>query len=399
MKFRFAKRRHFRLAMLIALVLPALVVWARLAFEARPERTPFLHSSWTIIGVSWLGGLWPGLVATAWFLGAAWGVFPGSASTGTYLVVLFQGLIFSWFGEARWRAVARWQQLTSQLETRVAERTAALQASNARLEQEAGERERAIAELTAAGRQLQASNRELETFASVASHDLQEPLRKIRTFSDRLMQRHAGKLDPEGRDYLTRSANAAERMTKLIEDLLMYSRVTTHAQPEMPVDLSEVAAGVLSDLETRIADSHAQVHVEPLPKIQADAAQMRQLLQNLIANALKFVGPGQVPEVWVSGRIEPGAGAPICRLEVADHGIGIEERHHEKIFEMFQRLHGRETYEGTGIGLAICRKIAERHGGEIRVAERPGGGSLFVVTLPVNRKSAAGEDAPDAPSL
>lgn len=399
MRLRFGERRHFRLAMIIALVLPALVVWARLAFEARPERAPFLHSGWIIIGVSWLGGLWPGVVATAWFVGAARVVFPASASAGTYLVVLFQGLIFSWFGEARWRAVARWQTLTAELETRVAERTAALAASNARLERQAAEREQAITELTAAGRQLQASNRELETFASVASHDLQEPLRKIRTFSDRLMQRHAAKLDPEGRDYLARSANAAERMTRLIEDLLTYSRVTTHAQPLLPVDLSEIVAGVLSDLENRISDSNARVHVEPLPTIRADAAQMRQLLQNLIANALKFVAPGQVPEVWVSGPIETVAGAPVCLLSVADRGIGIEERHRDKIFEMFQRLHGRETYEGTGIGLAICRKIAERHGGEITVSERPGGGSRFVATLPVGGKAALEEENSHAPSL
>ncbi len=393
-------RRHPRLGLFLGLVLPIVVVVLRRSFEQDPELTPFLHNGILVIVAAWVGGLWPGLLATAsHVIGVGIWIMPPSAATwGGFALVFLQGALLACFGEARLRAVSRWEQLRSDLERRVAERTEALGASNVRLNQEAAERERAIGELTAAGRQLQASNRELETFASVASHDLQEPLRKIRTFSDRLMQRHSEKLDPEGRDYLARSANAAERMTQLIEDLLSYSRVTTHGRPLLPVDLSEILTGVLSDLETRIADSGAEVHVELLPQIEADAAQMRQLLQNLIVNALKFVAPGQTPEVWVSGRIEEGSDTPLCHLEVADHGIGIEERHRDKIFEMFQRLHGREAYEGTGIGLAICRKIALRHGGEIHVADRPGGGSLFVVNLPGKRKTVPVEVASHVPS-
>ncbi|MEP7012946.1 MAG: ATP-binding protein [Acidobacteriota bacterium] len=394
-------RRRPRIALLLGLALPFVVVVLRHAYEANPQQTPFLHSGILVIAVAWLGGLGPGLLATFSHLVAVgiWIVPPSTVSWTGFALVFLQGALLACFGEARLRAVDRWERLRSDLEGRVAERTAELASSNIRLEKEAAERERAIAELTSAGRLLQASNRELETFASVASHDLQEPLRKIRTFSDRLMQRHSENLDPEGRDYLARSANAAERMTQLIEDLLSYSRVTTHGRPLLPVDLSEILAGVLSDLETRIADSGAKVHVDPLPQIEADAAQMRHLLQNLIVNALKFVAPGQTPEVWVSGRVEKGSDPPLCHLEVADHGIGIEERHRDKIFQMFQRLHGREAYEGTGIGLAICRKIAERHGGEIHVAERPGGGSLFVVNLPGKRKPDPVEDVSYAPSL
>lgn len=388
-------RRHLRLGLLLGLVLPIVVVAIRVTAEENPALTPFLHNGILVIVAAWAGGLWPGLVATATHLVVVglWIIAPTSASVAGFASVFFQGALLASLGEARLRAVARWEKLTAELERRVAERTAALAASKARLEQEATERERAIAELKLTERQLRASNRELETFASVASHDLQEPLRKIRTFSDRLMQRHAAGLDPEGRDYLARSVNAAERMSKLIEDLLTYSQITTRGKPRVPVDLSEVVTGVVSDLESRIADSGARLKVEPLPTLLADAAQMRQLFQNLIANALKFVAPGEAPDVLVSGRIEDRGGRPVAVLSVADRGIGIEERYRGKIFEMFQRLHGRDVYEGTGIGLAICRKIAERHGGEIDVAGRPDGGTVFSVTLPVSLRP---EEEPDA---
>ncbi len=388
-------RRRVLLASLLGLVMPFVVVMLRHAYETNPEQTPFLHNGILVIASAWLGGLGPGLLATLSHLTAVgiWIIPPTAANWLGFVLVFVQGALLACFGEARLRAVARWQKLTSELEMRVAERTAALATSNARLEQEAAERERAIAELTSAGRQLQASNRELETFASVASHDLQEPLRKIRTFSDRLMQRHASGLDPEGRDYLARSVNAAERMSKLIDDLLTYSHVTTRAKPRVPVDLSEVVAGVVSDLESRIADSGARVEVEPLPTFLADPAQMRQLFENLIVNALKFVAPGQAPDVLVTGRIETRGESRVCVMSVADRGIGIEERHRGKIFEMFQRLHGRDAYEGTGIGLAICRKIAERHGGEIDVHERPDGGTIFTVTVPVSPPAEEARDA------
>ncbi len=394
------RRRRPVLANLLGLVLPVLVVAFRVHYEENPAQTPFLHNGILVIIAAWLGGLVPGLVATgSHLLVVALWVLPLSGATFSGFLLLFvQGALLSLFGEARWRAVTQWQSLTRELEARVTQRTADLADSKARLEAQTLEQERTIEELVQTSRRLEASNRELEEFASVASHDLQEPLRKIRTFSDRLLQRHAAGLDPEGRDYLNRSARAAERMTQLIEDLLTYSRLTTRAQPHLPVDLAKIAADVISDLEGRIAESQAIIDLKPLPTIEADKAQMRQLLQNLVANALKFVAPGEVPQVQISGAIEPGPLGAVCRLVVADRGIGIEEHHREKIFDMFKRLHGRDVYEGTGIGLAVCRKIAERHNGEIHVFANPGGGSRFEVTLPIGTPSR-GEETVHAPNL
>ncbi len=229
-------------------------------------------------------------------------------------------------------------------------------------------------------RELERSNRELQDFADVAGHDLQEPLRKIQAFGDRLKARHADALEATGKDYLERMQNAAGRMQVLIRDLLAYSRVTSGAQPFAPVDLQRVAADVVQDLETQIERTGGRVEVGALPEIDADAMQLRQLLQNLISNALKFHREGVPPEVRVSGT----AGGGWAELRVADHGIGFEEQYLDRIFTPFERLHGRSAYEGTGIGLAICRKIAHRHGGEITARSTPGEGTTFLVTLPIH---------------
>ena len=243
------------------------------------------------------------------------------------------------------------------------------------------ERKRAEEELRSALTRLEQSNRELEDFAYVASHDLQEPLRKIQAFGDLLRSRHAEALPEQARDYIERMQSAARRMQILINDLLSFSRVTTKAQPFVRVDLSAVAREVAKDLETRAHDSGGTLHIGPLPVIDADPLQMRQLLQNLAANALKFHRPDVPPRVDVQGAIEDG----FCRITVTDNGIGFDEKYAERIFTMFERLHSREKYEGTGIGLAICRKIAERHGGEIRARGVPGEGATFTVTLPVRQ--------------
>ena len=243
------------------------------------------------------------------------------------------------------------------------------------------ERKRAEEELRSALTRLEQSNRELEDFAYVASHDLQEPLRKIQAFGDLLRSRHAEALPDQARDYIERMQSAARRMQVLINDLLSFSRVTTKAQPFVRVDLSAVAREVAKDLEVRAHESGGALHIGPLPAIDADPLQMRQLLQNLAGNALKFHRPGVPPRVDVSGEIENGR----CRITVADNGIGFDEKYAERIFTMFERLHSREKYEGTGIGLAICRKIAERHGGEIRARGVPGEGATFTVTLPARQ--------------
>jgi len=239
-------------------------------------------------------------------------------------------------------------------------------------------------------RALERVNADLQEFAYAASHDLQEPLRKIRTFGDRLLQRWGASLPDEGRDYLARMQNAAARMQKLIDDLLAFSRVSTRAQPFQPVDLGAIAREVVQDLEGRLEESGGTVVVDALPTIEADPVQIRQLLQNLLANGLKFHRPGQAPTVRLSGALVNGAGQrPACELRVEDDGIGFDEKYVDRIFTIFQRLHGRSEYEGTGLGLAICRKIVERHHGRITAHSTPGHGATFVVRLPLAQGGSA----------
>ncbi len=236
--------------------------------------------------------------------------------------------------------------------------------------------------------QLERSNHELQDFAYVASHDLQEPLRKIVVFGERLKDKKIEDLGPEARDYLDRMQKAAGRMQTLINDLLTFSRVTTKARPFAAVDLAEVAGEVVNDLEGRIEQVKGRVEiVGTLPVIDAEALQMRQLLQNLIGNALKFRRPEEPPVVKVEAQIVSGPGTPpqqLCKLMVSDNGIGFDEKYLDRIFNVFQRLHTRSEYEGTGMGLAITRKIALHHGGDITAKSQPGHGATFIVTLPVS---------------
>ena len=240
--------------------------------------------------------------------------------------------------------------------------------------------------------QLERSNAELQNFASVASHDLQEPLRKIQAFSDRLRVKCGPALSAQGLDYLDRMQSAAQRMQVLIQDLLKLSRVTSRAQPFEECDLDEIVRAVISDLEITIEQKQAEIEIHDLPTIQADPLQMRQLFQNLISNALKFQRSGDLPRVIVEGRLfqmkerkTPGepTGEQTCKIVVRDNGIGFDPKFAEQIFVVFQRLHNRTEYEGTGIGLAICRKITDRHGGTIVAKSAEGQGAAFIVTLPV----------------
>jgi light-regulated signal transduction histidine kinase (bacteriophytochrome) len=249
-------------------------------------------------------------------------------------------------------------------------------------------RKQAEAALKTYATQLERSNRELGDFAFIASHDLQEPLRKIQALGERLTTNCGAVLGQEGHDYLDRMTSAAARLESMINDLLTYARVASSAQSFVPVDLSQVAQEVVSDLEVRIAQSGGRVEVGELPSLDADPLQMRQLLQNLIGNALKFHAPDAPPVVKVHGARLQATGAnggELWQVIVEDNGIGFEEQYLERIFAPFQRLQGRSQYEGAGLGLAICRKIVERHGGSITARSAPGQGARFIVNLPANR--------------
>lgn len=237
---------------------------------------------------------------------------------------------------------------------------------------------------------LERSNRELQDFAYVASHDLQEPLRKIEAFGDRLVKKYAKELPEEGQMFVERMQNAAGRMRRLINDLLAYSRVVSKANPFTKVNLNEVMTGVLSDLQIRIDEAGATIKVGDLPEIEGDTTQMRQLLQNFLANAVKFRKKDVAPVVEIAARLSSdieayGDGDPRVIITIADNGIGFDNAYKDQIFKIFHRLHGRLEYEGTGIGLATCRKIVERHHGLVDADGRPNEGATFTITLPVKQ--------------
>jgi signal transduction histidine kinase len=236
--------------------------------------------------------------------------------------------------------------------------------------------------------ELARSNSELEQFASIASHDLKEPLRKVQTFTEQLVSKERDNLSEEGQSYLERTRAAGQRMQALIDDLLRFSRVATQGRPFEQVDLAAVAEHAVFDLEAVIAESGGSVEVGELPTVTADPLQMRQLIQNLISNGLKFHREGVPPKV----RIHGGTRGRFAEFEVSDNGIGFEPRYNARIFRVFERLHGRGTYPGTGIGLALCRKIVDRHGGTITAESTPGEGSTFTVTLPISETIAPPEN-------
>jgi len=240
-------------------------------------------------------------------------------------------------------------------------------------------RKRAEEELRGFNARLEASNQDLAEFAAAASHDMQEPLRKIQAFGDMLRASCEGRLEPEGLQYLARMQDAAGRMRTLVRDLLVLSRVTRDDSKRVEVPLDQTIQEVLSDLEVSLLQVQGKVEIGELPKIDADPTQMRQLFQNLIGNALKFHRKGDPPVVEISGKTGNDGR---YRISVRDNGVGFEEQYAEQIFAPFRRLHGRGEYEGTGLGLAVCRRIVERHGGSISARSLPGKGSTFLIELP-----------------
>ena len=245
---------------------------------------------------------------------------------------------------------------------------------------------------------LEASNRELQEFAYVAAHDLQEPLRKIEAFGDRLHKKCGDALGEDGQRYVTRMQASSRRLRSLIDALLDYSRVTTKAAPFKEIDLQRLALTVVSDLELSIEKADAVVELSALPKVTGDETQLRQLFMNLISNALKFRHRDRQLKLTIGAQIvvpDQGdeAGTEMCVLSFTDNGIGFDPKYADRIFTIFQRLHSRAEYEGTGIGLATCRKIAERHRGSIECMGTPGKGAEFQVTLPVQQEMLVAHDA------
>jgi PAS domain S-box-containing protein len=227
--------------------------------------------------------------------------------------------------------------------------------------------------------ELQKSNRELENYAYMVSHDLKEPLRMVRSYCELLQERYSTVLGEKGREFIHYAVDGAERMQFLIRDLLAYSHVSRDEILMEEVNLGEVVEAIARVLRPLMEETGATLVVDgELPTVVAEKVMMQQLLQNLIGNGLKFHKPGEAAEVHVAARGERNC----WEIEIRDNGVGIEPRHHRCIFEMFKRLHSRDTFDGTGIGLAICKRIVERHGGKITVDSRPGEGATFTVTLP-----------------
>jgi light-regulated signal transduction histidine kinase (bacteriophytochrome) len=230
--------------------------------------------------------------------------------------------------------------------------------------------------LTRTMEELERSNRELEQFAYVASHDLREPLRMVASYVKLLEKKYGGKLDQTAREFIWYAVDGADRMARLIDDLLTFSRVGTHGKQPVPTDAEAVFQVVQRNLQVAVQEKSARLTHDPLPAVMADENQLVQLLQNLCANALKFC-KDRTPQVHVGVKRVDG----MYVFSVRDNGIGIAPQHQQRIFQIFQQLHSHDEYEGTGIGLAVCKRIVERHGGKLWVESQVGEGATFYFTL------------------
>jgi len=239
------------------------------------------------------------------------------------------------------------------------------------------ERQEALRNLAAQSEELQRSNADLEQFAYVASHDLQEPLRMVATYAELLAERYQGKLDERADKYIRYTVEGARRMRQLIRELLEYSRVNSNAKVPIPVESGLLVENALQALKAAIDESSAEIVRDELPAVRADQAQLGQVFQNLIGNAIKFHGD-RPPRIHIGAEQRNGT----CVFRIADNGIGIDQQYADRVFQMFQQLHERGQYEGNGIGLAIVKKIVERHGGRVWFHSEPGHGTTFYFTIP-----------------
>ena len=280
------------------------------------------------------------------------------------------------------------QRAHDELEKRVGDRTAELAGANELLKQEIAERKCAEENLKTSMGKLEQSSRELQDFAFSASHDMQEPVRKIQTFGNMLNKKSAWILDDQGRDYLERMLNSARRMSAMVSGLLAYSQVYTGEEHSTPVELTGVAQEAADSMRRLVRDVDATFEIGNLPILDADPDQMLLLLKNLIENAIKFRSEKKpLIRIYAKNVDDPErsgirAGEQYVDIFVEDNGIGFEERYIDRIFSLFRRLHGRNAYQGTGMGLPVCRRIVERHNGTITATSTPGKGTTFIITLP-----------------
>jgi light-regulated signal transduction histidine kinase (bacteriophytochrome) len=369
----------------VIIALSALVQIAAAYFALRLIRVTGGRTAWVLIAIAFC-------VAALRRLISLWWIFSGGASTPEDLVdesvalatsfllligVLYIAPLFLTIKQA----AAALQRSKEDLEVQVAERTTELREANAHLAVQLDERRRAEQLLAHYAEDLKRSNAELEEFAYVASHDLQEPLRMVASFTQLLAKRYQGKLDQDADEFITYAVDGATRMQQLIQALLAYSRVGTRGRSLIPTNCNGVFDKARANLLTAIEESGAEVTSGSLPTVLGDEVQLIQLFQNLIANALKF--RDKAPPVI---RITAQEDTAYWRFAVQDNGIGIASAHQDRIFKIFQRLHHRSEYPGTGIGLAICKKIVERHGGRLWVESEESQGATFFFTISKERK-------------
>lgn len=357
----------------IALLLGTLVTLIKLDFPDIGTATPFLLYIFVVIVSAYIGGLGPGLFALGFtgLLSAYFFLHPvyslrieEGVSQFRFGVYTIEGILTVLILGALRTVKDQLIQANKHLEERVKNRTKELRLT--------------MNEMLKLNDELKRSNRELEDFAYIASHDLQEPLRKIQSFGNLLADEYVGKLDNEGKMYIERIVHSSKRMRHLIEDLLMYSRVTTKGAEFQDISLNKILHDVVSDMDMQIQQADAQVHIDELPTVKGDETQLYQVFQNLISNALRYRSDKRHPVIQVYSEIE----GHFYKIYMRDNGIGFDEKYKDRIFNIFERLHGRQQFQGTGIGLAIVKKITRRHNGSVDVTSKPDKGATFIISLP-----------------